>query len=148
MSLRKACFLLPVSLSCPPQVAPRPKGRKWDGIEIAWEAESKGFLCRASQGAWGISRLRWFLSPAQVGATEWRCLQGSLADFPPTCVLNGASEHLPTPARDVEEAVTKPRVCLGNAGTDAVTRREEKEATPRTRGHSRFPRSPCRTAPS
>lgn len=97
MFLRKACFLLPVPLSCLPQVAPRPKGRKWDGIETAWESESKGLLCRASQGAWGMPRLRWFLSPAQVGATEWRCLQDSLADFLPTCVLNGASEHFLPP---------------------------------------------------
>ena len=62
-------------------------------------------------------------------------------------MVNGVSEHLLTPARDVEEAVRKPRRCLGNADTDAVTIAKRKNAAPRTWGHSQFPRSPCRAEP-
>lgn len=92
---------------------------------MALESKSKGLLCCASQGPWGCQDAEWFVSPHQ-GAMEWRWLHGSLADFPPTCVVNGVSEHLLTAARNVEEAVKKPRRCLGNADTDAVTRPQGK----------------------
>ena len=147
MFLRKTCSA--PSLSCPPLVALTiPEDKVGHDRNRQLESQrAKDFCAVHSQGPCGCQDSEWFMSPPHQGAMECWCLHGSLADFPPTCVMNGVSEHLLTPARDVEEAVRKPRRCLGNADTDAVTRPKGENAAPRTWGHSQFPRSPCRAEP-